>query len=65
MEQKKKKIPNYLMFNQAYVDLVQAGMAWYETVAEILLRSNISISLNSINIVYAGMSHLSYLNISR
>ena len=55
MERKKEKIPNYLMFYQACVDIVHASMAWYESAAVILL-SDAHISLSFLSIVYASKS---------
>ena len=36
MKKGKKKIPNFLMFVQAVVDMYQAVVAWFETIADML-----------------------------
>ena len=54
MKRSQKKIPNYLMFAQALVDMYQAALAWYETVVEILLRSNVAVPMYIMDTIYGG-----------
>ena len=54
MRKERNKVPNYLMFAQALVDMYQATVAWYEVAVEIMLRSNMKVPMYIIDTVYAG-----------
>lgn len=54
LSKKKSKVPNYLVFTQAVVDLYQGGVAWYETVVEIMTRKGLLTTTIVTDTVYAG-----------
>ena len=54
MKRKRKKIPNYLMFAQALVDLYQGCIAWYEAVIHILVSLDVMVPLYITEALYAG-----------
>ena len=51
---RKNKIPNYLVFTQALVDMYRGGVASFETVVEVMVRSKIIKPGAVTDIIYAG-----------
>ena len=57
LRKKRDKIPNYLMFAQAIVDLYQGAFTWYEALLDVVNKtSTCAYALNIMHVAYAGLS---------